>query len=200
MEYIPHIFYINLDKRPDRLSEIQSELEKMGLSGERYSAIHTPGFGQIGCTMSHINVLKIARERNLENVLIFEDDFEFIVSKDVFLSNIKSFFEKKIEYDVLMLSYNLNHSEPVDDIIGRTKDVQTASGYIVHNRFYTTLINRLEEGLPLLIRTRNPSKYINDQYWKALQPSSLWYYFNTRIGIQRPSYSNLVNDYVDYKV
>jgi glycosyl transferase, family 25 len=200
MEYIPHILYINLDKRPDRLVEIQSEFGKMGLSGERYSAIHTPEFGQIGCTMSHINVLKIARERNMENVLIFEDDFKFIVSKDEFLFNIKSFFEKKIEYDVLMLSYYLNHSEPVDDIIGRTKDVQTASGYIVHNRFYTTLINRLEEGLPLLIETRNPSKYINDQYWKALQPNSLWYYFKTRMGIQRPSYSNLVNDYVDYKV
>ena len=40
--------------------------------------------------------------------------------------------------------------------------------------------------------------YILDQYWKPLQPISNWYYSLKRVGLQRPSFSNLTNDYVDY--
>ena len=32
--------------------------------------------------------------------------------------------------------------------------------------------------------------YMNDQYWKCLQPISAWFCLNKRIGIQRSSYSD----------
>ena len=38
---------------------------------------------------------------------ILEDDFKFIVSRDEFEKNIELLFEKNIEFDVCMLSYNL---------------------------------------------------------------------------------------------
>ncbi len=70
----------------------------------------------------------------------------------------------------------------------------------MNKRFYKLLIDHLEKGFFELAKTKNPSKYTNDQYWKLLQPTHKWYYFNQRIGIQRPGFSNIENKYVEYKV
>jgi glycosyl transferase family 25 len=202
MEFLPHIVFINLDKRTDRLRQITEELTRMGLAdrAERYSAIYTPENGAIGCTESHLNVLKLARERGWEHVLVLEDDFKFIVDRRTFYGRIREFFSRGMSFDVLMLSYSLCQHEPIDFLIGRTKSVQTASGYIVHRRFYDTLIATLEDGLALLKETGDVHTYINDQYWKRVQPDYVWYYFRNRIGIQRPSYSDLLNRPVNYGV
>lgn len=191
-------FYINLDSREDRREEFEEECKKMNLQVERFSAIKTfPG--GIGCTESHLNVLKKARDLKLESVIIFEDDFQFLISReeyDQILLNLPT------NYDVVMLSYNIKQSEPFNEMFGKVLEVQTTSGYIVHSRFYEKIINRVEEGLRLfkLYPYIDPvyDKYINDQYWKPLQPISNWYYSLKRVGLQRPSFSNLTNDYVDY--
>ena len=167
----------------------------MNINVERFSAIKTfPG--GIGCTESHLNVLKKARDLNLESVIIFEDDFQFLISReeyDQILLNLPD------NYDVVMLSYNMKQSEPFNDMFGKVLEVQTTSGYIVHSRFYEKLINRLEEGLRLFkLYSSDHHSYILDQYWKPLQPISNWYYSLKRVGAQRPSFSNLTNDYVDY--
>ena len=200
MEYIPHILYINLDRRPDRLAQIQGELGNMGLSGERIPAVDTVPHGYIGCTISHINALKKARDAGWENVLILEDDFHFIVTKETLYKQLTTFYLNHKNYDILLFGHNVIHTEYVDALISRTKNVQTTSGYIVHKRFYTTLINRLEEGLLLLIETKDAGKYTIDQYWKELQHHSLWYYFNNRIGIQREGFSDIELKNVNYKV
>lgn len=200
MEYLPHILYINLDTRGDRLEDIKNELVQMDISGERVSAVYTAPHGYIGCALSHIKALKLARDRGWDNVLILEDDFKFIVDKEQFKSNIYQFFTKNIEYDVLLLSYNIKHTERVDDLISRTYDTQTTSGYIVNKRFYDKLISNFEEAYDLLIKTHDSTKFAIDIHWKKLQPHSVWYYFNHRIGIQRPNYSDIEEKFVAYNV
>ena len=194
------IYYINLDRRTDRRTEIEAEFAKMDISGVRFSAIATrPGI--IGCGLSHLTILKEAREKKLKNVLIFEDDFEFLVDKWAFWGQIKEFYEMNIEYDVLMLSYMLNKATKVNDLIQRVYDVQTTSGYIVNASMYDRLIDLYEENFPLLESTGKHWIYAIDQIWKKLQgDASNWYAFNTRIGKQRPSmcdngYEPQFNDY-----
>ena len=59
---IDKIIYINLDKRQDRKTEIENELiSKELLNFERFLAIETPGFGILGCSQSHLEVLKLAK-------------------------------------------------------------------------------------------------------------------------------------------
>jgi hypothetical protein len=101
------------------------------------------------------------------------------------------------DYDVVMLSYNLFKSEPYNDRFGRALDVHTASGYIVHSRFYTTLIATMEEGYRLYCETGAHWLYMNDQFWKRLQPTSRWYYSLLRAGKQRAGYSDLGQKFVD---
>jgi len=197
MDQIKHIIYINLDHRTDRRSELEYELERMGLSGERFSAIRTdPGI--IGCTQSHLAVLKMAKERGWDHVLILEDDFQFLVNREDLNKHIKAFFDLDIPYDILMLGYNIFSSKPYNDVICRANDVQTTSGYLIHSRFYDTLIQNLSETIPPLISTGKHWIYAIDQYWKRLQPISEWFCMNVRIGKQRPSYSDLAERFTDY--
>lgn len=74
---IDKIIYINLNKRIDRRTDIEKDLNDFNLEYERFEAIETPGFGILGCGQSHLAVLKLAKERGYKNILIFEDDFTF---------------------------------------------------------------------------------------------------------------------------
>lgn len=202
MQHIAKVFYINLDRRTDRRQEIEAELARMGIEAplaQRFQAIETAD-GRIGCFKSHLEILKRAREAGHENVLILEDDFEFLVSKEELEAELTRFFEKKIPYDVLMLAYNLHEKEPYDDQIGYARQAGTASGYIVHKDFYDTIINLYEWALPRLIQTKEHMKYMNDTVWYNLQPFSEWFYFIRRIGRQRKSYSDLEQRLVEYGV
>jgi GR25 family glycosyltransferase involved in LPS biosynthesis len=190
--HIDKIYYINLDKRLDRKCEIELELDRMGLHAERYAAIYTPHSGIVGCGYSHLNVLKMARDLGVRNVLILEDDFEFVVEKDIFEKELSQFFESGIEYDVLMISYIVQKGEEVEGypFIRKVIDGQTASGYIVNRHYLDTLIRLYEWAIPLLEQTNEHWKYANDLVWKRLQPNDNWYYTTNKLGKQRSGYSD----------
>jgi len=200
MEFIDKILIINLEKRNDRKTQILEEIVKMDLvqKTEIFKAIeYNPGF--IGCTASHLNCIKLAKERGYKNVLIFEDDFQFIVDKNTFYKNIEQFFElKNLDWKVLMLSYNLLSQKPYNEFLGITNDCQTASAYLVNSKYYDELINNLEYGLRMLIKTREHWNFLNDQCWKTLQKDDKWFYLKERIGVQRESYSDLSGKVVNY--
>lgn len=192
---IMHAFYINLDHRNDRKEQFEEECRKMNLTVERFPAVlKSPG--ALGCAHSHRNLIRLARERKYPYVIVFEDDFEFLVSRETFdciLNSLPS------DYDVVMLSYDLQQSEPYNEDFGRVLEVQSASGYIVSSRFYDTLLETWDKAVENY--DNNPHchwLYINDQSWKPLQPVSRWYYSIVRVGKQRPSWSDLSQAFVDY--
>jgi GR25 family glycosyltransferase involved in LPS biosynthesis len=188
---IDKIIYINLEKRKDRREEIESELDKIELPYERFNAVERK-MGLAGCGYSHLEVLKIAKRKNYKNILILEDDFMFLVSKEEFENQLTQFFDIVTQYDVCMISYNVLQNEPVSetDVVKRLLEAQTASGYIVNNHYYDKLIELYEKNIPILEQTGMHWIYANDQVWKPLQKQDKWYYFTTRIGKQRPGYSD----------
>jgi len=190
------VYYINLEKRADRRTFMENELSTMGLSGERFIGIErSPGI--VGCGYSHLGVLKLARDLGLPNVLIFEDDFELIVDKATFWSNVNRFFDMRIPYDVLMFSYNIEKARDFNDFLYKVDAVTTASAYVVSSYFYDALIDLYEDALPLLQSTGKHWIYANDQIWKKLQPAAAWYAFKTRLGVQRGSFSDNSLEYMD---
>ncbi|MEF3075156.1 glycosyltransferase family 25 protein [Methylobacter sp. Wu1] len=87
-DYFQRIYIINLPYRTDRKREINAQLKKIGLSLEHpqidlFPAVrpddagYFPSIGARGCFMSHLNILRDAKKRGLENVLIIEDDLDF---------------------------------------------------------------------------------------------------------------------------
>ena len=76
--------YINLEHREDRKNQIESELKKVGFNNyQRFNAIKNEK-GYLGCSESHLECLKLARAQNYPNVIILEDDFEFLIDKNEF--------------------------------------------------------------------------------------------------------------------
>jgi glycosyl transferase family 25 len=193
-----HAFYINLERRTDRREQIEKELSDKGIDFERFPAIEFPQQGHIGCSLSHLTLLKIARERKYEAVMMFEDDFEFLVTKEEWDQLIQRL---PASYDVVMLGYNIMESLPYNETFDQAVNVQTTSGFIVHSKFFNTLIDRWQEGVTKFVdHPWEESTYCCDQYWKALQPISEWYVYKTRIGRQRGGYSDLEKKFTYYGV
>ena len=199
IDKIDKIIYINLDHRIDRKKEIENELLKKNLNNyERFPAIkHT--IGGLGCSKSHLAVIKIAKERGYKNILVLEDDFEFIVDKKEFDTNINKLLQ--VSFDVCLLAYNTpNLYDSEYPFLYKIKDAQTASAYIVNYHYYDTLINRWEYAVKMFEETGDEPKYTCDQSWKELQEKDNWYCFKTRIGKQRKSYSDIQKGVVEYNV
>lgn len=199
MEHIAAVFYINLDRRQDRRQQMESQLQIYQIKAERFPAI-SDKIGYVGCMKSHLEVYRLAEQRNYENVLILEDDFDFLVSPTELQSLLTDFFNLKLEYDIIMLGYNLKSYKEFNPLLYKVLEAQTASAYIIHKRFYKTLIELYKKTLPQLEEYKLFHLHANDQVWKPLQPNSAWYAFQRRIGHQRKSYSDLIDEVVDYKV
>jgi glycosyl transferase family 25 len=82
------VYCINLDRRGDRWLGVRAEFERHGIRPViRYPAIDGKQVaipdtwddvpGAYGCLLSHLAVVREAREAGAESVLIFEDDIRF---------------------------------------------------------------------------------------------------------------------------
>lgn len=79
-DYFDEIYCINLNERTDRWEHAQEEFKKAGILDkvQRFPAIRDAD-GRLGIIKSNLAIIKIAKEKKLKNVLIFEDDVKFIV-------------------------------------------------------------------------------------------------------------------------
>jgi GR25 family glycosyltransferase involved in LPS biosynthesis len=191
--YIDHIFYINLEKRTDRREEMETECRNMGLPCERIEGIPY-WIGGVGCGLSHIKALKTAKQRGYKNVLIFEDDFEFLVGKDKFEDMLNKLFtdEMNFEFDICFLSYNLFEFLPMEGNFSFVKaiKIQTFSGYIVNEKMYDNLINIHSYAVDMFARTNYHWAFSIDQMWNQIVPLYNILIPVVRIGKQRAGYSD----------
>jgi glycosyl transferase family 25 len=83
MNAAPATFVINLEHRTDRRTAMQKELSRIGWSAEFFSAIRPesaadfPSLGARGCFLSHLTVLRNARDAGIRQLIILEDDLNF---------------------------------------------------------------------------------------------------------------------------
>jgi GR25 family glycosyltransferase involved in LPS biosynthesis len=201
MKFLDFIVFINLEHRHDRLAEITSELEKMELQARRFNAIKHH-LGYVGCSQSHLAVLKMALDNDWPYVLILEDDFTFEIDKQTLFQQVQSLVEysNSNPVDVCFFSYNMIKSEPIagtSDFI-KALDCQTTSGYLIMNHYYSKLIELYEWANPILELTQKHWLYACDQCWKVYQPKDNWIAFKNRIGKQRESYSDISECITDY--
>ena len=71
---------INLDSRADRWESVQKEFCRIWILEKvmRFSAIETPENGHIGCILSHRAIIEYAKSMWWKNVMVFEDDVQFL--------------------------------------------------------------------------------------------------------------------------
>lgn len=204
---LQNALYINLESRPDRRALITQQLESIGVvSPERFVGVRTE-MGAIGCTMSHIRCLELARARKWDQVCIFEDDFKCI-NPERFKQSLSE-FENNHQADgfgnwsVLMLGGN--NQPPYTSFPGVDYCVRIGRGcacmvaYVVKKHMYDALIKNFKEGVTLLMR--EPARgdlYALDVYWFPLQQDGSWYLLTPLTVTQQSGYSNIENRVVNY--
>ena len=83
-DFFDEIYCINLERRTDRWKQCKSEFDKIGITDKliRFKAFDNKENPKKGCYDSHLSVIKLAYERKLKNVLIFEDNVAFLKRYD----------------------------------------------------------------------------------------------------------------------
>jgi hypothetical protein len=199
---VDKIFYINMDKRPDRNNQIKNELLKVGVDldkyVERYPAIYDSKNGHIGCAKSHRNILDIAIERKYNKIMILEDDFIFtdmdVVSKaNTFLDNFNN------DWDVIQLGIGYKKLIPLEQKdykfningISRVESGTSSYGYMINKSIFKLLRDNINEAIELMEKEavgynsrKLETQYAMDQYWSKLQKTSKWFVFQPVLGKQ----------------
>ncbi len=188
---ITNIYYINLDRRTDRKYHIENQLKILNWNGKRFPAIQN-SFGALGCSLSHLALLKYARENQLSHILIMEDDVTFL-QPSIFLNSLNKFLEKYKDFDVLLLAgNNMGEYNRIDEYCIKVSHCQTTTAYLVKSDYYDKLIGNYENGINLLqLYPNKVNQYTIDQYWGSLQIADNWFLLTPLTVTQRQDYSDI---------
>lgn len=98
-------FIINLKRRPDRLESIKKEMDYIGWDYEIFDAIDKNSY--MGCTLSHLEILKISKNRGYKKVMVIEDDSHFMPYAKNLIEHLDDEINN-LSYGILNLSPTLN--------------------------------------------------------------------------------------------
>jgi len=195
---IIHAFYINLEARTDRKEHVEKELANIGINAARFNAMKLTN-GAIGCSMSHLKCIEIAKQNDWDHVMIVEDDILFL-NPEVFKTQLNKFLKKHQIFDVLLIAgNNMPPYQKIDDSCVKVCRCQTTTGYIVQRHYYDVLISNIKEGIQKLMR--NPEKHVQyaiDKYWFKLQERGNWFLVTPLTVTQREDYSDIEKRHTNY--
>lgn len=168
--YFDKIYCLNLDRRQDRWKKASEQFNRFNINVERWSAIDgdsldnklldyynpdglkgeeasilgiTENKNAIGCLLSHLEIIKNAKENNYNRILIFEDD---IILSNNFLEEVKQI--EKLDWKLLYLGasqFLWNNIEIKDGHYNCKKTLGTFA-YAIDSSIYDDLINIFEKG------------------------------------------------------
>lgn len=191
------IYCINLDRRVDRWNECLEIFSKHNMNVERFSGIDgNPGYeklngatdGDIGCTLSHYELVKKLKSEGIKEALILEDDVEFSEDFDPdFLEFIVGYAPK--DWDMIYFGGNhVKEPTPVNTIYSKVNHTYTTHAYIIRDTVYDKVIELHGQG----------QKQV-DVYYSEIQKEYNCYITNKVWAWQRGSYSDIQNQYVNYE-
>jgi GR25 family glycosyltransferase involved in LPS biosynthesis len=195
--FFSKIFCINMKHRTDRREYSQKLFEKLGLIVDFIPAYngrqlqipelgtmpngHGFNLGGVGCSLTHMHILRMAKYLKLPNFLILEDD---VVFSDDFIERFTQTSNYiPADWGVLYLGANHMHwpAEPVNDHWGRCRYSLGAYACAVRAHCYDLIIDRVIDVTKA-----------NDVHLAELSQDSL---INSYVAI--PHMAWVLNDYSD---
>jgi GR25 family glycosyltransferase involved in LPS biosynthesis len=175
-------YIINLLHRQDRYDHMVEEMKKLSIP---YQFI--PGIidETKTCFQSQRECVRLAKENKLPYILILEDDA-------VFTDQVVEILEQALaevqtmKWDMLFLGANLQApATTVSPTLLKLQGAYAAHAYIVHERFYDTILSL-------------PQTCEMDVHYYNLMSDHDVYMCNPMIAYQLPSYSDLQDGFRDY--
>lgn len=210
-------WYVNLRSRPDRRREMEGEMARVARNLtvlHRWEGVkNVEPAGWIGCTDSHARILGDALHNfDTDYVLVMEDDAQWnpeLCGSDISLALAHAV--QREPWDVLMLSHHWpkfadlpaevheSHPAPLGKL-KRIRGARSAAGYIVRRPY----LAKLQRALVTAVKKgrQQPSAqgtWAVDCVFERMQSRDLWVGFQTPLLVQRPSYSDLIERYIDYE-
>ena len=175
-------YIINLKHRTDRYEHMVNEMKKLPISYEFVEGIIDD---TKTCFQSQKKCIQLAKENNLPYVLVLEDDAVFTDNVIEILQN--TFLEiQTLQWDMFFLGANLQTpASRISSSILKLNGAYAAHAYMVHERFYDTILN-----LPHVCEM--------DVHYHDLMSTHNVYMCDPMIAYQLPSYSDLQDGYRDY--
>lgn len=209
------IMCINLDRRPDRLAAVTTQLQRLGRRFDdrdvhtlRLSATDcTASDGALGCSLSHLACLDRAIAEKWPAVVVLEDDF-VCTQPAVLRRNVDAFLERahtgNFHWDVLLLGANVRLSAQCGaasfgDTVHRVRRAFSTVAYLVRAAYLPTLRENVSAGIQLLTgRPHLRHQYAIDVHWQRLQMRHAWFVCAPLTVTQQPGHSDIENQDVDY--
>jgi GR25 family glycosyltransferase involved in LPS biosynthesis len=183
MNKVSMIYVINLERSPDRKERIINQFQKYNVTKyEFFKAVEPtiedlnkyPNFSlqktpnvrrnELGCLLSHINIMKDAIEKKFEHIIIFEDDVKILDSE--FITNTeKHMNELNGDFDVLYLGANHKYrakSKFNHHIYLTNGGSNCTFGYAISERFMKKMIIPCDYKFPIDMHWRK--RFINKRY------------------------------------
>jgi len=195
---LENIYYIHLLSRIDREKHMKEQFHLLGWEGEQVKAVEMQD-GRVGCTLSHIKCLNMAIEKNLDYIVILEDDIHFLNPPE-FLKNLEKCWNTLTNWDVILIGgNNINTYTKINESCVKIKNTQTTIGYIVKNHYFSTLLENIKKGLYLLVKNPHLAIYYAiDKYWFHLQEKDNWYLITPLSVTQLAGYSDIEKKETNY--
>lgn len=195
-DYFDEIYCINLDERTDRWQHAQLEFEKAGILDRviRFSAIKHED-GRLGIIKSNLAIIKIAKEKKLKNVLVFEDDFKFIV--DDIQNTLKKSLEQSKDIEWYLFYLGANTQEKL--IKFNPHLILLRNSFAVHSmaynyKMYDIFINRFDK----LDKISKFEDILDVFLASQIQQQYVCLMTNPMMTTQINSYSDIEKTIVDY--
>lgn len=195
--YVENVYVINLDRREERWEHVQNQLKKYNIDVERFSAVD--GYehpkkdevdisrGELGCSLSHKQVLEDARKNDYETICVFEDD---IIFEDGFEWRFKEYYKQLPEdWEFVYLGGNDMELKNYSENVKIAKKVLTTHSYLVKRSMYEKILSRIEENA-----FGNPI----DNLYSRIQWEETFYIFKPKIVIQKEGYSDVRGGHRNY--
>lgn len=154
MDYFDKIYCINLDSRKNRWDRAKEEFKKNNISVERISAIEGSKLnlefppeikeGAVGCSLSHLYTMKMAKQLNLNNYLVLEDDVKFIENFSEIFPHIIDQVPK--DWDMIYLGGQHLHGRNIKQVtenIYKCEYTLTTHSFAIKNTVYDLFIDKL---------------------------------------------------------
>lgn len=186
-------FVVNLERRPDRLESIKKEMEYLDWDFELFKAIDTNS--HVGCTLSHVEIVKIAKERNYESVLVIEDDCTIMPYSKFLIQKISEIDDFK--FSILNLGPTLNRPVNISDKYPFLLDITNLPPKKEHERgiYATNMIlyhNSIYDDVIDIIKPENLAYYAIDDYiYRFITMNKQSYSPILPIGVQISSWSDV---------
>ena len=200
---LQHCLYINLKSRTDKKIHVENQLLSTNIFSssfppQRFEAIKSKN-GAIGCSLSHIKCIQIAKENNWKYVMIVEDDITFL-DPIKFKTQLLKFLTSHPIFDVLLLGgNNIPPYKIIDETCVKVSRCQTTTGYLVQQHYYDKLMENFKEGVRNLMNYPDKQpQYAIDKFWFKLQQKDRWFLLTPLSVIQNPGYSDIEEKMTDY--